>query len=132
MTTPINATSAARIAVLLVDDERALLDAMRLGLENEFDVETASSAADAEMLLATGRHDVIVCDHLMPDEVGLDFLINAARWHPRAKRILITGYMNPELISRSVQIAGLSACLLKPVPPEQLRSAIRTSLVGPT
>ena len=132
MTTPTDATQTKPITVLLVDDERALLEVMRMGLEDVFDVETATSAAEAEMLLATGRHDVIVCDHLMPDEVGLSFLINAARRHPRAKRILITGYMNPELISRSVQIAGLSACLLKPVPPEQLRSAIRTSLVGPT
>ena len=121
----------AKPSVLLVDDEKMLLEALRLGLESEYDVELAASAEEAELLLSTGKHDVVVCDHLMPVEVGLDFLISACRRHPRTKRILVTGYLNPEFLARSTQLAGLSACLLKPVPIADLKAAIRTALVGP-
>jgi two-component system response regulator HupR/HoxA len=122
--------AGAKPAVLLVDDERALLDVMRLGLGEKFDVETAVSTEEAEMLLALKKFDVIVCDHLMPEEMGLDFLIRArARW-PDARRILLTGYMNPELISRSVALAGLSACLLKPTSPTELGKVLTAALAG--
>ncbi len=117
--------------MLLVDDEKMLLDVLRLALESEYDVELAASAEEAEMLLSTGKHDVIVCDHLMPVEAGLDFLISAFRRYPRTKRILVTGYINPEFLARSMQLAGLSACLLKPVLIGDLKAAIRTALVGP-
>lgn len=119
-----------RPSVLLVDDEAALLEVMKLGLEAEFDLELAATAEEAELLLATGKHDVVVCDHMMPGEAGLDFLIAASQRHPAAKRILITGYINPDFLSRSTSIAGLSACLVKPVPTADLVAAIRTALVG--
>ncbi len=120
-----------RPRVLLVDDEAALLAVMRLGLEGEFDLEVAASAEEAELLLATGKHDVVVCDHMMPGEAGSDFLITASKRHPSLKRILVTGYMNPDFLTRSMSIAGLSACLVKPVPKADLVTAIRTALVGP-
>lgn len=122
--------STAKPKVLLVDDERALLEVQRLGLEAEYEVEVASTAEEAGLLLATGMHDVVVCDHLMPGETGLDFLISAFRRQPASKRILVTGYLNPEFLDRSIRLAGLSACLLKPVPVSELKAAIRTALVG--
>lgn len=118
-------TPAARGRVLLVDDERALLDTMSEGLGTEFEVETAATAAEAELLMATRSYAVVVCDHLMPGEAGLDFLVRMRDRHPETRRILITGYMNPELLSRSVTIAQLSACLLKPVNLSDLIQAVR-------
>ncbi len=125
-----SAPTAPKPCVLLVDDEAALLEVLRLSLSGEFDVEIASNSEDAELLMETGGHDVIVCDHLMPGESGLDFLVRASRRHPTAKRILSTGYMNPEFLDRSTRVAGLSACLVKPVQVEDLRRAIRAALAG--
>jgi DNA-binding NtrC family response regulator len=117
-----------RPTVLLVDDEPGLLDTMRPGLEAHFDLDCATSAEEAEMLLATRVYDVVVSDHLMPGEEGLKFLIRAAKRHPGMRRILLTGYMNPELISRSVAVAELAACLVKPVRASDLAQTIRTAL----
>ena len=129
-----NAASAsgagAKPVVLVVDDERSLLEVMRLGLAARFDVETAVSTEEAEMLLALRKFDAIVCDYLMPREMGLDFLIRARERWPAARRILLTGYMNPELISRSVAVAGLSACLLKPTSPTELGNVLTSALAG--
>jgi two-component system response regulator HupR/HoxA len=117
-----------RPVVLLVDDEAQMRSVMELNLKDHFDVETAASAHEAEMMLATKAYDVVVCDHLMPTEEGLAFLTRARTRYPKVQRILITGYMNPELLSRSTAVAGLASCLMKPVPVPELIEAIRLAL----
>ena len=118
---------ADRPAVLLVDDEPAFLGAMRQILGAEFAVETAASAAAAENLLAARPYAVVICDHLMPGEAGLGFLIRMRERHPQTRRILLTGYINAELLSRSMRVAELSACLLKPVGAAELAQAVRAA-----
>ena len=117
-----------RPVVLLVDDEAAVRDVLKLALKDFFEVETASSANEAEMLMATRAYDIIVCDHLMPEEEGLAFLVRARKQFPQVQRILLTGYMNPELLSRSTTVAGLAACLMKPINAATLIEAIRLAL----
>jgi DNA-binding NtrC family response regulator len=126
MTAPSGNTT--RPVVLLVDDEPALLDTLRQGLEAEFDLDFAASAEEADLMMATRNYDVVVSDHLMPGEEGLQFLIRAGRRRPATQRILLTGYMNPELISRSVAVANLSSCLVKPVRAAELARAIHAAL----
>jgi DNA-binding NtrC family response regulator len=117
-----------RPVVLLVDDEAQMRSVLELNLKEHFDVESASSADEAEMMLATRAYDVVVCDHLMPTEEGLAFLTRARTQFPKVQRILMTGYMNPELLSRSTAVAGLAGCLMKPVPIADLIEAIRLAL----
>lgn len=117
-----------RPVVLLVDDEPAMREVWTMGLQEHFDVETAGSAQEAEMMLATRNYDVMVCDHLMPVEEGLAFLVRARKQFPKVQRILITGYINPELLSRSTSVAGLAGCLMKPVNIADLIAAIRHAL----
>jgi len=116
-------------AVLLVDDEPALLEAMRDGLGGDFELVTATSAAIAERLMAARPFGVVICDHVMPGEAGLSFLVRMQQKHPTTRRILLTGYINPELLSRSTAAAGLSACLLKPVDAAELSRAVRAALL---
>jgi two-component system response regulator HupR/HoxA len=120
-------TPIGRTKVLVIDDEPALLDVMRQEMGGEFDLETATSAAAAEQLIATRRYAVVVCDHVMPGEAGLDFLVRLYERAPEIRRILLTGYMNPELISRSFAVARVSACLLKPINYAELTKAVRAA-----
>jgi two-component system response regulator HupR/HoxA len=120
--------SPARPAVLIVDDEAALRNVLAEILAADFEVEMTASAREAEQLMAQRHFDVVVCDHLMPGEVGLEFLVRTLERWPQVRRIMVTGYMNPELISRSIGLAGLSACLLKPVRAGELVKVIRTAL----
>lgn len=123
-----DASSGSRPAVLLVDDEAEITTVLALGLQPHFEVETARSADEAEMMMATRSYDVVVCDHLMPEEKGVAFLARARRQFPQVQRILMTGYINPELLSRSTGVAGLSGCLMKPVSSATLIEAIRLAL----
>ena len=122
---PAQPSTVDRPPVLVVDDEPQLLGAMREALAEAFAVDTASTAAEAEKLMAARPYAVVVCDHLLPGEAGLDFLVRMRERHPRTNRILLTGYMNPELLSRSVAVAELVACLIKPVPVAELLRVVR-------
>lgn len=120
--------AAPRPTVLLVDDEAEIIKVLSLGLERDFDVEAARSANEAEVMLGTRPYDVVVCDHMMPGEEGLNFLIRVRRQFPKVQRILLTGYVNPELLSRSTELAGLASCLMKPIKVSDLIAAIRLAL----
>lgn len=64
------------IAVLYVDDERSLLEPMKLTLEKHghMQVETTTSAQDALDRISTRPFDVIVSDYQMPEINGIQFL----------------------------------------------------------
>lgn len=123
------ANASRRPVVLLLDDEAQLTAVMVRMLEGEFEVEVAASVEEAEMLLGTRSFDAIIADHMMPGtKQGLDFLVDAIRLQPTAKRILMTGYMNPELLARAVTIGQLSGLLLKPATAQQIRKALHDAL----
>ena len=123
--------TTARPALLLVEDEGTLVDALCSNLENEFEIEVARNVEEALLLLASRKFHIILSDHMLPGKLqGLDFLETAMHRQPEAKRILMTGYLNPELLDRSVTLANLSACLIKPVDMVRLRQEIRTA-IGP-
>lgn len=125
MVSSLDQDSVVRPSVLLVDDERPYLEMLRIGLHKEFEVQLAENAEDAELRLGLRDYDMIVCDHLMPGEPGLDFLIRVSELYPKARRILLTGYINPELLTRSTAVAKLSRCMLKPTGVTQLAQVLR-------
>lgn len=102
-------------AVLLVDDEKALLEVFTAALSPVFDITTATTAREADFILQKKNFKVVVADHLMPGGNGMNFLVRAREEFPHMQRILVTGYMKPEMLLRSVNEAALFRYLLKPV-----------------
>ena len=109
------ASETAREAVLVVDDELPLLQVFAEALGTRFDVTTATSTREAEFILRKKAFKVVVADHLMPGVNGMSFLVRAREEYPHMQRILVTGYMKPEMLLRSVNEAALFRYLLKPV-----------------
>lgn len=105
-----------------------LRDVVAENLKDVYDVETAASTAEADVHMGSMHFDLVLVDHLMPDEMGLDFLMRVREHFPETKRILITGYLNPDLISRAQNLAELSAYLIKPVNSTQLHAAVAGAL----
>jgi DNA-binding NtrC family response regulator len=105
----------AKDAILIVDDEEPILDAFVAALEPYFEVSSATSSRDADFILRKKEFKVVISDHLMPGGNGMSFLVRAREEYPKMKRILVTGYMKPEMLIRSVNEAALFRYLLKPV-----------------
>ena len=112
---PSGSATPAKDAVLLVDDEKPLLDVFSAALSPLFDVATATTAREADFILQKKGFKVVVADHLMPAGNGMNFLTRAREEFPHMQRILVTGYMKPEMLLRSVNEAALFRYLLKPV-----------------
>ena len=102
-------------AVLLVDDEKPLIELFSEALSPYFEVVLATSAREAGFQMHKKTFKVVVCDHLMPGGNGLSFLVHAREEYPNTQRVLVTGYMKPEMLLRSVNEAALFRYLLKPV-----------------
>ena len=107
-------------AVLLVDDERPLLEVYSAALSPLFEITMASNAREADFILQKKAFKVVVADHLMPGGNGMNFLVRAREDFPHMQRILVTGYMKPEMLLRSVNEAALFRYLLKPVTMSEL------------
>jgi CheY-like chemotaxis protein len=63
-----------RFSVLLVDDDRAILESTAATLETEHHVVTASSALLALRHLKSAEFQVVVTDWMMPGMNGLEFV----------------------------------------------------------
>jgi CheY-like chemotaxis protein len=107
-------------AILLVDDERPLLDMYIAALSSWFDVSTAANVVDAERLLQERTFKVVVADNVMPGESGVTLLARVRQKYPRTQRLLVAGYLKPEMLLRSVSEAGVFRTLTKPVPVAEL------------
>jgi len=112
-------------AVLFVEDDKALREMWHAAFEAEFAVSTAASARDAEFQMHKQEFKVVVSDHLMPGGNGLGFLVRMREEYPRTQRILVTGFMKPEMLLRAVNEAGLLRYFVKPVNVGELGKAIR-------
>ncbi len=102
--------------VLIVDDEPALREALRAGLELAgYEVHEAADGAEGLAKAAPLHPDVIVLDVRMP---GLDgYAVCAAlKANPAAQRIPVIFLTGAEDVAlhRRVREAGGTACLTKP------------------
>jgi CheY-like chemotaxis protein len=113
--TPASPSATKKASVLLVDDEKPLVMLFAEALAPYFEVDVATSAREAGYMMHKKQYKVIVCDHLMPGGNGLSFLVHVREEFPNTQRVLVTGYMKPEMLLRSVNEAALYRYLLKPV-----------------
>jgi two-component system, probable response regulator PhcQ len=104
--------------LLIVDDEPAVLSALRRALRHHFgprlEVDTES---DAHQALARLRHepcDIVMSDLRMPALDGLSLLTLVPAMQPRCVRLLLTGSADFETAQRAINEAGLFRYLTKP------------------
>ena len=115
--------------VLFVDDDPAVLDALRLRLRckrGAWDMEFARSGADAVIRLEQRRFDVIVTEQRMAGMDGAALLqLARTRW-PTLVRIVWSGYSEPEQTLRLLALAH--QFVNKPCEPSQLEDVIERCL----
>jgi thioredoxin reductase (NADPH) len=130
LTSPDDATTPARRpAILAVDDEPAVLAAvardLRRGFGERFRILRASSGAEALEVLGElrSRGDqvaMLIADQRMPGMPGTQYLVEARKLVPEAKRVLLTAYADTEAAIAAINEVALDYYLLKPWdPPEE-------------
>lgn len=110
--------------ILCVDDEREVLDSVIQDLspfEDDFIIEGAESVAEARDVIDEYAEDdiklaLILCDHIMPEQTGISFLIelNHSKETQPAKKLLLTGQADLEATIEAVNSASLDFYISKP------------------
>jgi response regulator RpfG family c-di-GMP phosphodiesterase len=115
-------------AILLVDDEIAILDGLRRQLRKKFTVHTATGGAEALELMQTETFTVVVSDMRMPEMDGATFLARVRALYPDVVRILLTGQADTQAAIAAVNEGQIYRFLTKPCPPEVLLEEIGSAV----
>jgi len=115
--------------ILLVDDEQRILAALKARLQDEYKIDTASSAEEGlAMLKETGEYALVISDLHMPTMDGIAFLKKVAESSPKTVRILLTGYVDIPSATRAVSENGLFRYLTKPCSQETVEQTLQGAL----
>jgi thioredoxin reductase (NADPH) len=118
-----------RPAIVAVDDEPAVLAAvardLRVGFGERYRVLRAKSGDEGlEVLRELRRRGdqvaMLIADQRMPGMAGTEYLVEARKLVPDAKRVLLTAYADTEAAIAAINDVALDYYLLKPWdPPEE-------------
>ncbi len=111
--------------LLVVDDEPDVCDSVHDLLRREFKVLKAKSAAEGYKLMEDNEVHIIMTDQRMPQVTGVELLSRIRQGHPRAVRMLFTGYADLESIIQAINQGHIFQFLKKPWQPEELETAVR-------
>lgn len=119
--------------VLFVDDDENLLNSVSRSLSGRFTVVRFTSPKAGIEWLENHSHEVhaIVVDMMMPDIDGIKFLTMAHKIAPDVPRLLLSGYVSPDVLRRAVNRGMVSRVLVKPVSTDELIAALDGSIIGP-
>ncbi|MDD1795719.1 response regulator [Enterovibrio sp. ZSDZ42] len=130
----------SKYLILCVDDERDVLDSVTndlASLEEHFIIEAAESVAEAKEILADANADdiqlaLILCDHIMPDDLGVDFLIELSQLDmtANAKKLLLTGQAGLNETVQAVNHASLNYFIAKPWQGKTLKQIVIDQLTS--
>jgi len=112
--------------ILLVDDDENILFLFGLALEeNGYNVQTASTGAEALTLVEAMNFDIILLDYKLSDQDGIS-LAKEIHKIKEVKIIMVTG--NRDIVQSQDKYKSISKVLVKPVSEETLVSEIHTVL----
>ena len=119
-----------RDQVLLVDDEPAVVDGLRVALRREpFATHGATSAAEALALMERVPIDVVLSDEEMPGTAGSELLARVRARHPDTVRLILTGRGSLTAAIRAINEGAIFKYLTKPCSPAEVASTLRAALV---
>jgi len=118
------------LAVLFVDDEAGVREAVRHLMMEEPDIELilAESADAALAVLADRAIDVLVSDQQMPGMKGLELMRAARQVAPDTVRILLSGQVDLSQVTAAFNDGLLARFMVKPWKDEELVGAVRQGL----
>jgi len=130
----------AKPVILTVDDEPQVLNAIERDLRQHFSSEyriLKSESGKEALQTVRGLKKrntpvaLLLADQRMPEMSGTDFLAEAVKLYPAAKKALLTAYSDTQAAIKSINELGLDYYLMKPWdPPEKELYPVLEDLLG--
>ena len=107
--------------ILCIDDEPGILDSLTRTLRRRFEVLTAGDIKTANEVIANNPDiSVVISDHILASERGLDFLAESRAQLPHASRVLLSGQVEMKSLERAINSGIIHKFILKPWENDQL------------
>jgi DNA-binding NtrC family response regulator len=117
----------ARSTVLVVDDEEGVRDAVRMVLEDSCEVLHAATGEQALDVLRGHEVDLVMLDHRMPGESGIDVLPRLMAVDPSIVVVLATAVRDVRMAVEAMR-RGAYDYLTKPFDVEEIRLVVHRGL----
>jgi len=118
------------LKVLYVDDQKENLTVFRITFKKEYKVFVANNVEEAFEILNNNDINVVLADHRMPDMTGIEFLAQVGDKFPLIYRIVISEYVNDEIIRNAMKAYDFTGCMGKPWDNEELKALIDKAQAG--
>ncbi len=127
-----------KLVLLSIEDEQEVRDALLRDLKpfaSAFRIESAEDIPEAEEVIAEciqegDRMALLLCDHILPGEDGIDFLIRYEDSNDagKARKVLVTGQAGHEATIQAINQGKLNYYVSKPWKVEELHQVIQDQL----
>ena len=116
--------------ILCVDDEEAILKALRLHVRKVFEMSTANSGAEGlEVFEKEGPFSVVTAEMRMSGMDGATFLAKVKELDLRVSTVLLTGHADFEFGgAAALQTGKMFSILKKPCPPVRFKKTIEDGI----
>ena len=115
--------------VLYVDDEPDNLTVFKSTFRRFYKIHTANSALEGiEILKENPQIEVIITDQRMPETTGVEFLEKILPDHPKAARMILTGFSDVEAIIDSINKGQVYRYITKPWNKDELQNTIDNAI----
>lgn len=111
--------------LVYVDDEPHNLTVFEAAMPEDWEIRSFDSPLKALDAITKMNPWVVVTDQRMPGMAGVNFLEIVKRTHPEAKRVLVTGYSEEDLVIDSIRKAGVHDFIRKPWDVDELFHRIK-------
>ena len=107
------------LKILIVDDDEGNMNVLRLSFEEAYRVVMARDGQEAVEILANREEHrdigVIITDQSMPNMSGVELLERSLATHPRAIRIIVTGYPDLRELTEKLERIHVHKIFFKPL-----------------
>jgi signal transduction histidine kinase len=118
-----------RPTLLVVDDERDVLNSVRDLLRIDYRVLTYERGREALEYLRSGQAaDAILCDQRMPEMTGIEVLRQAKSIRPETTRLLFTAYSDIRTVIDAINQGHVFRYLGKPCEPYEIAAVVRQAV----
>jgi DNA-binding NarL/FixJ family response regulator len=121
-----------RLKVLVADDHRLMLQAIRIALSESEEIEIvgeADSGTKVVPLVGQTGPDLVLLDVKMPGIDGLKVLERLREQYPQVRVAVLSGVDDPVVVEAAFK-RGASAYIVKHIDPRDLAAAIRQAIEG--
>lgn len=100
-------TDTTKKSILICDDEEGVRESLNLILEDNYELDFASSGQEAVTKVSAKAYDALLLDLKMPEKDGLETLEEIKSISPGIKVIIVTGYQSVETAAKCVKLGAI-------------------------